>query len=128
MNFEKAYKELLKGKKIRRKEWDAYMHLRFIDNDVKTYKGEHSNFYDNAKILISSGWLILDGDGKELTFLEALDALKNKSRLTNKEWIEKKIDQFIFVDSNQIVMCRAIEYDFMPTFQCMMSSDWEIMP
>ncbi len=127
MIFEKAYKELLKGKKIRRKEWDKFMHLRLIDDDIKTYKGEYTHFYNNAKILISSGWLVVDGDRKELTFLEALEELKNKKKLTNKDWVEKGWDKFIFVDENQLAMCTAIEFDFMPTYLCLIASDWEIM-
>jgi len=127
MQFEKAYKEMLKGKKIRRREWEHYMHIWYKDGNVKTYKGDVSFFYDNTKILISSGWLILGSDGQELSFLEALDALKNKNKVTNKEWIEKGLDQFLFVDANQLVLCKAIEYDFMPSYQCMMSNDWEIM-
>lgn len=127
MNFEKAYAALLKGKKIRRREWDPYMHLRFIDGDVKTYKGEYTQFYNNAKILISIGWKVLDEEGDYLNFLEALEQLKNKKKLTNLEWIENNQDKFIFIDQNQIVMCTAVEFDFMPTFQCMTSNDWEIL-
>ena len=45
MNYEKAHKELLSGKKIRRKEWEPLSHLRLIDKEVKAFKGENINFY-----------------------------------------------------------------------------------
>lgn len=123
MNFEKAHKELLSGKKIRRKEWDHLMHLRLVGKDIKTFKGEVTNFYGNTNILISSKWKVVDGDGTELTFLEALEALKQKQCITR----EDIADGFIFVDNNQLAYCKPIEYDFMPTFKCLCSNDWEIM-
>ena len=127
MQFEKAYADLLKGKKIRRREWEKFMHLNIVNGEVKTYKGEYTNFYDKANILISKGWMILDGDGKEMNFLEALEALKNNQKVTHKDWLEKNVDCFIYINSNQIVKCKAIEFDFMPTFQCMTSNDWEVL-
>jgi hypothetical protein len=127
MNFDKAYKELLKGKKIRRKEWEHFMHLRYVDGEVKTYKGDYTHFYKTSNIVLSNDWISLDGDGRELTFLEALEELKNKKKLTCKQWIEDKLDAFIFIDKNQFAMCKAIEFDFMPTFECFMATDWEIM-
>lgn len=127
MQFEKAYKELLKGKKIRRKEWETFMHLRFQNNEVKAYKGDYTHFYNNANILISDDWMVLDGDGKVLSFLESIEELKNKKKLTNKKWLEEKLDKFIFIADNQFTMCTAVEYEFMPTWEDLMSSDWEVM-
>ncbi len=127
MQFDKAYKELIKGKKIRRKEWELYMHLRYIENEVKTYKGEYTHFHDKASILISVDWLVVDGDYKIITFVEALEELKNKKKITRKIWIDEKIDRFIFISDNQFTMCSAMECDFMPTWQCLIASDWEIM-
>lgn len=127
MQFEKALKELLKGKKIRRKEWEQFMHIRLIDNVVKTYKGDYTNFYQDANLLLSVGWIVLDGDGKELTFLEALEELKQKKKIVYKAWLEDKKDKFVFIDHNQFVMCTAIEYQFMPTYQDLLSTDWEVM-
>lgn len=127
MNFEKAHKELKEGKKIRRKAWEPFMHLALINGKVKTFKGEYTNFYGNSDVILRDGWMILHGDGKELTFIEALEELKNKKYLTHKDWEEKKLDRFIFVDSDQIAMCHAVEFDFMPTYKCFCSLDWEIM-
>lgn len=127
MNFEKAYKELLSGKKIRRKEWEPLMHLRMIDGRLKTFKGEHSNFYANSDVLLSTGWKVVDGDGQYIDFLQALEELKNKKHLTHKDWEENRYEKFIFVDKDQIAVCKAVEFDFMPTWRCLNSLDWEIM-
>lgn len=123
MNFEKAFKELLAEKKIRRKEWEAFMHLKLHDGIVKTFKGEYTNFNADADILISKGWLVIDGDGVELTFLEVIEQLKNKKSITHKDWVE----QFIFVDADQIALCRSVAFEFMPTYKCLCSTDWEVM-
>lgn len=127
MNFEKAYKELMLGKKIRRKEWEKLMHMCLSGEIVKTFKGEYTNFYDDSNVLTTSGWLIIDGDGKELSFVEAIEELKNKKCITHKKWLENKSDEFIFIDHDQIAMCRSVEFKFMPTWKCLTSSDWEIL-
>ncbi len=123
MNFDKAHKELLAGKKIRRKEWEPFMHLRLIEGEVKTFKGENINYYSNSQLLISKGWKVVDGDGKDLNFVEALEELKLKKSITN----DALVDAFIFIDQGSLAMCRAVEYDFMPTFKCLCSTDWEIV-
>jgi hypothetical protein len=123
MNFEKAHKELLSGKKIRRKEWEPYMHLRLINDVIKTFRGENISFYGNANLLLSKDWLVVDGDGKKLTFLEALEELKQKKAITRYE----ELDSFIFIDNGNLAMCRQVEYEFMPTFKCLCSTDWEVM-
>lgn len=123
MNFEKAHKELLAGKKIRRKEWEPYMHLRLINDHVKTFKGENVSFYGYPDLLISHEWIVVDGDGKKLNFLEALEELKQKKAISQVD----KTDCFIFVDNGNLALCRQVEYEFMPTFKCLCSNDWEVM-
>jgi hypothetical protein len=129
MNFEKAFRELMKGKKIRRKEWEPLMHISLREGKVKTYQGEYTHFYNDSNILVSTGWIVIDGDGKELTFIEALEELKAKKKITNKSWLESgEPHKFLFIDDNQFTLCQAIEFEFMPTYQCLISTDWEIMP
>jgi len=127
MNFEKAHKELLAGKKIRRKEWEPLMHMRIIDGYVKTFKGEYTNFYNDANIITTNGWLLVDSDNTELTFVEAIEQLKAKKQLTRKDWLEEQSDKFIFIDHNRIAMCKSVEFEFMPTWECLNSDDWQIM-
>lgn len=123
MNFEKAHKELLAGKKIRRKEWEVFMHLRLMDGLVKTFKAENVTYYVNSNLLISTGWRVVDGDGKALDFPEALEELKLKKAITN----DQLRDGFIFIDQGALALCRPVEYDFMPSFKCLCSSDWEVV-
>lgn len=124
MQFEKAHKELLQGKKIRRKEWEPLMHLRMIDDHIIAFRGEYSNFYNDADFLISNKWKEVDGDGKELNFIEALESLRNKKCITREDWKE---DTFLFVDKNDLAICKPVEFDFMPSYQEMNSTDWEIL-
>lgn len=123
MNFEKAHKELLNGKKIRRKEWESHMHLRMIEKNIVAYRGEITRFYDAPNILLSNDWEVVDGDGTKMNFLEALEILKQKKAVTREEMC----GAFLFVDDNQLAICRPVEYVFMPTFKCMCLNDWEIM-
>lgn len=127
MIFEKAYKELLAGKKIRRKEWEPLMHMRLVDNVIKTFKGEYSTFYDDSRALMNDGWMLLDGDGNKISFMEAIEALRNKKCLTRSEWIEDKKEQFIFIDNKQFALCHEVEFAFMPTWTCINSDDWMIL-
>jgi hypothetical protein len=124
MNFAKAYECLIEGKKIRRKEWEPFMHMRLIDDKVKTYRGEYTNFYADASVLTSNGWYVVDGDGSGLIFIEALEELKMKKSVSNTKWNGK---QFIFVDKDQIASCREVEYDFMPDYKSLCANDWEIL-
>jgi len=124
MNFEKAYKELMQGKNVRRKGWEQLMFLAFIDGEIKAFKGEHSNFYGDLTMLMSSGWKVFEGEGKEITFIEAVEELKNKKCITNVQWEEHV---FIFVDGEKLAICKPVEYQFMPTFKCFCSQDWEVM-
>lgn len=123
MNFEKAYKELLLGKKIRRKEWETLMHLRLVGKEVKAFKGENIDFYGDSNILVSTGWRVVDGDGTSLSFIEAIEELKLKKAIT-RDSLE---DGFMFVDQGNLTICKPIEYDFMPTFKCLCALDWEIL-
>lgn len=124
MNFEKAHKELLSGKKIRRKEWEPLMHMRMVEGEVVTFRGEYSSFYQNPNILISNKWKVVDGDDKELTFLEALEELKNRKSIRMDVWDS---DCFLFIDKNQFACCKPVEFDFMPSYLELLAQDWEIL-
>jgi len=124
MQFDKAHKELLSGKKIRRKEWEPLMHLRIMEDSVVAFRGEYSNFYDKPDFLISSKWKVLEGDGKELNFLEALEELKNKKAITRDDW---EVDSFLFVDKSNLAICKPVRFDFMPSFNEMCQNDWEVI-
>ena len=123
MNYEKAHKELLAGKKIRRKEWDKFMHLQLINGEVKTFNGEVTYFSTDTNILTSTGWKVVDGDGTEMTFLESLEFLRQKKCITKNSLGEG----YLFIDDGNWALCRPVEFQFMPTFGCLSSNDWEII-
>lgn len=124
MNFANAYDALNEGHKIRRKDWEPLMHLKKVDNEVKTYRGEYTNFYADTSVILSTGWQVVDGDGKDLNFVEAIEQLRNKKKLTNAKWSG---ETFIFIDNDKIAMCKPIEYEFMPSWACLNAIDWVIM-
>ena len=124
MNFEKAHKELLSGKKIRCKEWEPLMHVKLINDKAVTFRGEYSAYYVNAEILISKGWKVIDGDNSELNFVEALEELKLKKSIRKGDWPD---GQFLFVDKDQLAICKPVEYDFMPSWKDMIGSSWELI-
>src|SRR5271154_4319794 len=123
MNYEKAYKELLSGKKIGRKGWEELRYLQIKDNEVIAYQGEYTHFYQSPTVLISDGWKVVDGDGTSMTFMEAIEHLKNKKCITKDNMGEA----FLFIDSDQLTLCRPVEFVFMPTWKCLNSIDWEII-
>jgi hypothetical protein len=113
----------MSGKKIRRKEWEHLLHLRLIGTVIKAFRGEITNFYNNPDFIQTKDWVVVDGDGKKLSFLEALEELKAKQSITREDMGEA----FIFVDNGNLALCRPVEYDFMPTFKCLCATDWEIL-
>jgi len=125
MNFDKALKEMMNGKKIRRKEWIPLTHLRYIDDEVVAFQGEYKAFYEDANILTSSGWRTVDGDGTEMTFVEAIEELKAKKCISNDEMDQD--GSFMFIDKDQLATCTPTKFEFMPTWKCLNSNDWEIL-
>lgn len=123
MNFEKAMKELYAGKKIRRKEWGHLMHLRFIDGKVIAFRGEITQFNEDPNLLITTGWKVVDGDGTTMTFIEAIEQLKAKKCMTQDNMGEA----FIFIDNDNVALCKPVEFNFMPTWKCINSDDWSVM-
>ena len=57
------------------------------------------------------------------SFIEALEELRNKKCITTDAMGEG----FLFIDSDQITLCKPVEFIFMPTWRCFNSMDWEIM-
>lgn len=122
MNYAKAYEELMKGKKVRRKEWEPTMHLCLVKDVVKSFRGEYVSFYTMPNIITSDGWLVV-GDDKKISFTEALEELKNKKCVTREEYG----DGYLFIDKDQLAICRPVEFEFMPTWKCFNALDWEII-
>lgn len=123
MNFEKAYKELMEGKKIRRKEWEKLRYLQFKDEEVIEYQGEYTHYYKDVNLLVSRGWMVVDGDGTIISFLEAIEELRKKKCITTEEMGEG----FLFIDNDTLTMCKPVEFEFMPTWKDINSDDWSVM-
>lgn len=122
MNYAKAYELLLEGKKIRRKEWEPLLHLKLIEGKVKAFRGEYNGFYTTPDILTSTQWKVV-GQDETLTFVEALEELKNKKCITREDYG----DTYLFIDKDQLAICKPVEYDFLPSWKCFNALDWEFM-
>jgi len=127
MNFEKAHENLMKGAKIRRKEWEPLMYLHYQKDHVRAYKGDYTSFYTDADIMISNDWKVVNGDGRLLTFVEVLEELKSKKWITRHKWEEEGRSRYIFVDKDQLATCEPVEFEFMPIYKDLCANDWEIM-
>jgi hypothetical protein len=123
MNFENASKELFEGKKIRRKEWEHFMHLKIVDDLVQTFKGENITFFGDAKILTTHGWRVVGWDGEPMSFVQSLEQLKQKKSVTH----DILDGGFLFVDQGNLAICRPVKYDFMPSYKDFCSNDWEVV-
>ena len=123
MNFEKIFIELTKGKKIRRKNWEPLMHMKIVNGEIITYKGESFHMHSDAKILLTKDWSLVDDDSKKFPFVEALNELKQKKYITH----ESLNGGYVFIDNNTLAICKPIEYMFMPTFEDLCAIDWETM-
>lgn len=123
MNFDKAIKELIAGKKIRRKDWEELRYLQMDEGKVIAYQGEYTEFYNDADVLLSTGWLVVDGDGTSMTFVEAIEHLRAKKCITK----ESMGESFIFINHENLTMCKPVPFMFMPTWKCLGSQDWEVM-
>jgi len=125
MNFKNAEKLLREGKKIRRKNWQASLYLQ-IDalGNIKGFREEAISFNYDLTIINSHDWVIIGEDDNIISFAEALDALLHGKLVKLKEW---PIDCFLEKTSNgkEVFMRRTCEYDFIPTFECFLSTDWE---
>ncbi len=124
MNFEKAFDDLTAGKRIRRKRWEPLMHLHQQNKNIITYRGETTHLYEDANVILSTGWNVV-GENKKLTFIEALTELKLKKHLTHENMF--MTGSYIFIDNNQFAICKPVEYNFMPSFEDLCSTDWEVM-
>jgi len=124
VTFEEAYKELLAGKKIRRKEWNGLNHIRICDGILKSFSGEFVNFNPLPDILPSDGWILVNDDGVELSFIQAIDQLKIGKSVAHKNWKDK----FIFVEYDELILAGTVECEFLPiTYKCLCANDWEVM-
>ena len=124
MIFAKAYIELLEGKRIKRKEWDSLSHLKLIDKKVTAFRGETTMFSGDSSIINSHQWKVVGGDGTRLSFVEAIEELKQKRFITREGWEE---NEYLFIDKDMFAVCKPVKFDFMPTFKCFCSQDWEVM-
>lgn len=125
MNFTKALIQLEEGKKIRRREWTTGLFLEKTGKGVKSFIPSVTPYHYDIGIIDSKGWFIHNDQEKmEYDFLEMLTWLKSGEKIKRAEWSK---DQYIFTDNKEIYYHSYILGVFVPTYQCFLSIDWEII-
>lgn len=135
MDFKEAFIAIHKGEKVRRSDWPNHLHLKkqtIISTEdaseveiIKSFRQECIPFQYNLSILNSSDWIIVgEEDSGLIKFTDAIDALRKGKYVKLKEWDS---DCYLGVSQNQkeIYMMKYCEYEYIPTFQCFLSNDWE---
>lgn len=131
MNIKEAFDKLNAGEPIRRKDWPLMLHLRLCYNDekkkntVQSFEEVTIAFIYDLDILTSSDWRLFNDD-KLITFLEALDLLKEGKKVQSKDWTN---DTYIEADQKKsLIMMKTIrKKDWMPLLECLLANDWEVL-
>lgn len=124
MNFNEAYENLKNGLALKRKKWesDIYITLDEMENIVSC-KREAKHYNCNYELIESKEWKIIGGDGKKITFIEAIPHLKNGKCITNNEMNSS----YLFIDNGNLAISELFEYCFDLQFACLSANDWEIV-
>ena len=133
MNFQEAIDSLNKGESIRRKSWDALVHLKIVevpyDNGeveqrLTAYRQEAVPFTYNKTIMVSTDWVVC-GTVDEITFPAAVEMLKKRFKVRLKAWAPTTFLE-LAPDGKELFMRKLCEYDYTPSFECFSATDWEL--
>ncbi len=130
MDFNEAYTALFESKKIRRKIWDEGTYLQFDGlMEFKAFSQDFKPFrYDLTILNPEDCWVIVgQSDIKIFNFREIIPEILEGKKVKLKDWND---DTYIILSECKKFLYRReiIEYDFVPTFVCFTSLDWEILP
>jgi hypothetical protein len=123
MDFSHAMSELDSGKRIRRKEWEKSVYLQKVDNKIFCSRQEAVPFQYDISIIGSTDWIVV-GENGECTFADAVKALALNKKIKLKEWPDDCYLEGV-ANRKEVFMRRNTVYEFTPTFECFLSTDWE---
>lgn len=125
MKFCEAMDALKSGSKVTREPWKDGVYFKLEGFDVKSYQPQIMPYGYNEDIMISDGWLIMDGkteSSESVPFCEIIPSLLDgkKARLT--EWT----DMFIYYDysAKTIIVSLMDVFPFTPDFSSFVAEDW----
>jgi hypothetical protein len=129
MNFQDANIELKNGKKIRRKNWQKDLFLLKEEEKIHAYGEECVPFQYDLSILDSGEWIMLEDNDrdKKYTFSEVIELLLQGKKMALTTWEESIYLEVEKHDKTNLYMRKLIKYNFVPTFACLISNDWEII-
>ena len=132
MNFKEAVEYLKIGKKVRISFWEKNIYLQmgerdggsFIENTIMSFRQEAIPYSYDLSILTSDDWMVVGGDGENISFAEAMENIRNKKMVRLSTWPDST---FLVEDSNQLCMKRLCEHPFNPCYNDFISDQWEII-
>lgn len=127
MDFSSILEKMENSKNIktRRKSWPDGVYIKMIDNIPKMYHKDASFFSYDLSIINSHDWIVVgDEEKKTFRFTEAIKELKNGKSVRLSSWDNTT---YIMSDQQNLMQFKEVEYNFVPTYICFISDDWEII-
>jgi hypothetical protein len=126
MDLKEALGQLAEGKKIRRRNWPSLLFLKKDKDKIVCFRQETILFDYDLSILDSVGWSEVGEEDENLSFSEAVERLFHMKKITLNEWPE---DCYLQQSENgrEIYMKKDSIYSFVPTFECLSATDWEVI-
>jgi hypothetical protein len=126
MNLKEAYEQLSTGKSVRRQSWLELIHLKYDDNGlVKCFGQQAVEFQYDLSIINSSGWVVVgDEEGEVYIFPDAITHFLSNKKIKLKDWPK---GCHLEIENGKVFMRKMTEYPFVPTFECLMANDWDVV-
>ncbi|MDP4145613.1 MAG: hypothetical protein Q8936_14195 [Bacillota bacterium] len=127
MELKEAYQGINCGKKIRRKSWPNNAYLKSNSNDELTmYHIRADLFTYDLSIIHSHGWICITNHNRSepIDFISGLQYLNEGMKLRLQEWPDST---YLMIDNRNIVIFKEEEWNFVPTYECLIAHDWEII-
>lgn len=124
MHIKDALLRLKEGKKIRHSSWgkEEYICMNDKTNDITFYHLQAISFNMEPSILISNEWETLDGNRKNMDFMDALFVLSQGGKIRS-DYIEGEFIEMDLLTKN-IFVKKVIESEFIIDHQSLFSTEW----
>lgn len=122
MKFSEAMELLKSGSKVTRQPWIDKIYFLMKDSKIKSYQPVLAAYQYNEDIMISDGWVIIDGAREEFTFCEIIPLIQKGAKAKLKDWK----NMFIYYDSSikGLVLYSMEIQPFIPDFESFIAQDW----
>lgn len=127
MELPEALEEAKKGKKIRRRGWDVYIKYSTELGIYKMHTMTASIYTYDLSILSSNDWIVFsenkDATIGPISFIDALKLLREGYKARLSSWTNTT---YLMVEgATSLLLFTEEEINFIPSFYCLISYDWE---